>query len=192
MARRDKATMSKATTAKTRLKFDEINGIVAAFQATGNVEQLTDSVLDLLIIGYVWGVLDVGDTEGKYIEPDANAMRETIYKKIAGENFEDRLQEYGEARDIDSIIRVAETELHRVYNTAVVDTAAREGMAYKTWHTMLDDKVREEHTWLEGVEVPIDADFYIGDASAPAPGMFGVPELDINCRCFITVSGEKE
>ena len=49
---------------------------------------------------------------------------------------------------------------------------------------MMDDRVRDSHDYLLGQTVGIDEDFYTWDgAHAPAPGMFGVPEEDINCRC---------
>lgn len=89
----------------------------------------------------------------------------------------------------EAIIRIAETEMHRDANTAALDTAKKAGATSKTWITMLDDRVRDTHDYLEGVTVGIDEEFYTysGD-HAPAPGMFGVPEEDINCRCELLFS----
>ena len=174
----------------TRLNFDEVNAFVNGLQGldlSANKRMVVDGILDYLIYAYIWGVEDVADTLGKSIVPDAEKMRQTIYRKIADKDFEQRLLDYAEQNDIDGIRRVAETETHRDYNEAIVTAASENGAKTKTWHTMRDWKVREEHTWLEDVTVPIDADFYIGDASAPAPGMFGVPELDVNCRCYLSV-----
>ena len=54
---------------------------------------------------------------------------------------------------------------------------------------MLDDRVRDPHAYMEGLTVGLDDMFYTytGDG-AMYPGGFGVPELDINCRCFITLT----
>lgn len=84
----------------------------------------------------------------------------------------------------DAIILVLETEMHRDANEAALETARHAGATTKTWQTMMDDKVRETHDYLLGVTVGIDDEFYTYDGShAPAPGMFGVPEEDCNCRC---------
>lgn len=56
----------------------------------------------------------------------------------------------------------------------------------KTWATMEDDKVRDAHQYLDGITVPADAEFYTYDGRhAYGPGLFGDPELDINCRCWL-------
>ena len=84
----------------------------------------------------------------------------------------------------DAIIRILETEMHRDANEAALETARHAGAKSKTWITMMDDKVRDTHDYLLGVTVGIDDEFYTYDGShAPAPGMFGVPEEDCNCRC---------
>lgn len=84
----------------------------------------------------------------------------------------------------DAIIRIADTEMHRIANAAALETARRDGARTKTWVTMMDDRVRDSHDYLLGQTVDIDEDFYTWDgAHAPAPGMFGVPEEDCNCRC---------
>lgn len=174
----------------TRLNFDEINGYVDTLKGTdlaANKKAVVDGILDYLIYAYIWGVEDAADLLGKDIEPDSDKMHDTIYRDIAGKNFEQRINEYAEANDWEGIKRVAETETHRDYNEGILTAAEDNGAKSKTWHTMLDWRVREEHTWLEDVTVPIDADFYIGEASAPAPGMFGVAELDVNCRCYLSV-----
>lgn len=89
----------------------------------------------------------------------------------------------------DAIVRIAETESHRIANNAALDTAKYAGATKKTWATMLDDRVRESHDYLEGMTVDIDDEFYTWDGNhAPAPGMFGVPEEDCNCRCELLFS----
>ena len=36
---------------------------------------------------------------------------------------------------------------------------------------------------LDGVQIDLDDKFEIQGYEAEAPGLFGVPEMDINCRC---------
>lgn len=87
-------------------------------------------------------------------------------------------------------IRLIDTESHRDYNTAVYDAAKKSGIPNlkKKWNTMNDGKVRDEHFYMEGMKVGIDDFFYTytGDATL-YPGGFGVPELDVNCRCWVTI-----
>ena len=59
----------------------------------------------------------------------------------------------------------------------------------KTWGTMLDDRVRDTHEYLEGVTIPIEAEFYsFRGGSTLYPGQWGIPEEDCNCRCYLTFS----
>lgn len=89
----------------------------------------------------------------------------------------------------DAIIRIAETEMHRIANTAALDTAVFAGAKTKTWVTMLDDRVRDTHEYLEGETVGIRDDFYTFDGDhAVAPGLFSLPENNINCRCELVFS----
>ena len=90
---------------------------------------------------------------------------------------------------MDDLIRIAETETHRDANTAALETAQKAGAKNKTWVTMLDDKVRETHVYLEGMTVSIGDDFYTYDGDhAPAPGLFDLAENNVNCRCELVFS----
>ena len=99
-------------------------------------------------------------------------------------NFAERLEEKD---SVEEIMRVAETEAHRVFNDAEMDYAVTHGAKTKTWVTMGDDRVRSEHEYLDFVTVPINEYFVTYDgAKAMRPGAFGIPELDINCRCQLS------
>jgi hypothetical protein len=66
----------------------------------------------------------------------------------------------------------------------------------KTWVTAGDEKVRDAHIRLDGKTVDANENFiieggeYDGYATG-APGEFGEPALDYNCRCYI-VGGWRE
>ena len=67
----------------------------------------------------------------------------------------------------------------------------------KTWVTSGDDKVREAHKLLDGQTVPGDGYFVIPSGPwkgyrADAPGGFGEPALDYNCRCWIVADVVKD
>ena len=109
--------------------------------------------------------------------------------EINGETFRERIRTQLEEDSAEGILRIIDTEAHRDYNTAVYDAGKQSGAKVrKCWNTMMDDRVRDEHLYLEGVTVGIDDYFYTDTGDyALYPGGFGVPELDINCRCFVTL-----
>ena len=90
---------------------------------------------------------------------------------------------------MDDLIRIAETETHRDANTAALETAKKAGAKNKTWITMMDEKVRDTHQYLEGMTVGIDEEFWTYDNDhASAPGMFEFAENNVNCRCELLFS----
>ena len=117
---------------------------------------------------------------------DRKTAEKTILKKIDGKDFRDRVREYAELGQPKEIMRVVETDGNRIYNNGGLNGAM--GIAKtKTWHTMMDDRVRDEHSPLEGIKVGMDEDFYTWDGDhAPCPGEFEAPENNINCRCWLT------
>lgn len=89
--------------------------------------------------------------------------------------------------DMNKAKRIARTEGHRVQNQARMDSmqaAKRKGAdIVKQWDATLDGATRPEHAELDGQIVELDEDFTVGSYSASAPGMFGDPYMDCNCRC---------
>lgn len=153
--------------------------------------EIRDRMWDLLeyawMLGYDLARDELGAGFEDFYPPDFDKERDSeILKDIAGKNFEERTNEYAETGDIPSLIRVAETDSHRIYNAG--GNFGAKGLAEtKTWNTALDNRVRDSHDYLEGVTVPIDEPFYTfnGD-SAMYPGAFGIAEEDCNCRCYLT------
>lgn len=184
------------------LPFDELNNIMGqieseSFEATVdgktvklyNVDACVDIVLDALIMAYVYGVDYANETLGTNIPPTKEAMREAIYKKVADKDFEQRIREYAEDGKLPEIQRVIETDMTRVFNEGTLATGNKAGAKMKTWLTMMDDRVRDSHSYLEGMTVPIDAEFYTFDGDhAAAPGGFLMAENNVNCRCILGLS----
>lgn len=87
-------------------------------------------------------------------------------------------------------MRIAQTEGHRISQESALDAMrkAKEAGAdiVKQWDSTLDDRTRESHRELNGQIRDIDDCFETGDGhKALAPGQFGIPGEDINCRCVI-------
>lgn len=84
-------------------------------------------------------------------------------------------------------LRIAQTEFTRCANSGDYEAtreASEQGVEMqRMWVATLDDRTRESHQELDGQMVGIDEPFEIDGQTAMFPGDFGVPELDINCRC---------
>lgn len=163
-------------------------------------DDLWEYIEFLLIEAYTYGnvqaMQDLGlldNDPADLINPDV--MEQTINEPIAGKTYRDRIREYLDAEDstVEDFQRVAETDATRVYNAGVVDGGRNSGIrgVRKQWQTMMDDKVRDTHDYLQSMEVPLEDDFYTYDGDhARAPGLFSLPENNINCRCTIQLIRE--
>jgi len=87
--------------------------------------------------------------------------------------------------------RIIRTESHRAQEMGHMQTREElskltedtKAEVYKIWDATLDLRTRPEHGALDGQKVKKEQDFELGGYSAPAPGLFGVAYMDINCRC---------
>ena len=152
-----------------------------------------DEILDMLIMAYVFGTEDADEelTVTETVETDE--MYAAVWKTIADKNWEQRVREYFDDPNgtVDDIMRVVETDTNHIYSDAVLNVgekvSKRGDKVTKTWQTMEDDRVRWHHEMLQSVTVPIDKKFHVDGDSARYPGDFQSPELNCNCRCYITL-----
>ena len=88
---------------------------------------------------------------------------------------------------INNALRIARTEGHRIQTQSQLDAAhkAKEKGAdmVKQWDSTLDGRTRESHQHLDGQIRELDEPFEINGHKVMAPGQFGVPSEDVNCRC---------
>lgn len=149
-------------------------------------ERFCDWLEFVLCHVYAYGWQGVEDIFGE-IRVMFNGDTETVNMEIAGETFRDRVLNRETA---DEILRIIDTEAVRDYNAGAVNAAKASGIPNlrKRWCTMLDDRVRDSHQYLEGMEVGIDDLFYTDDGdSAMYPGGFSLPENNVNCRCSVAI-----
>ena len=155
-------------------------------------DYLVDEILDILILSYVYG----NEAAETMLDEDIAVAKEeltaAVDRKVADKTWRQRIDEYmdSETATAADIMRVAETDAHRIYNEAIVDVGKKaKGKINKTWVTMMDDRVRETHDYLEGETIPFEDDFYTFDGDyASQPGGFLFPENNINCRCRLVLS----
>ena len=181
------------------LPFDEINALIRKdYSYVGNLDineqthRITEEMLDILIFAYTVGISEVRKALGVDVEDEIDEMYEIIWADIGGETFEDRVRTHVEAGDAGKLAVLAESEAHRVCETAGYRGAKRASAKYgilvgKRWETQLDDRVRATHAYLEGDVVPLDQEFYTFDGDhAQFPGGFQLAENNVNCRCSCT------
>lgn len=181
-----------------------------------------DEILEMLIMSYMFGnesantmlfgsdIVDTIDPDepNRPVRIDVDDMEKSVFKDIAGKDWEQRVSEYydSDSGTVDDVIRVVDTDINRIYNDSVLDVGEKanrgkvdrtvadipvpdaQGRVMKTWETMMDDRVRLGHELLQGVTVPIEKRFYTMGDSARYPGDFTSPELNIGCRCRIELS----
>ena len=109
--------------------------------------------------------------EGKTVDDLATALREYF------------------GHDVGWSQRIARTETHQLYEEGALLGMKDAGVTTKQWLTARDAFVRDDHRDADGQEVPVEGDFIVGGVAGPAPGQFGVPEQDIQCRCTAVMGG---
>ena len=157
-----------------------------------DAEDIIDELLDLFLLSYANGATATNSELGTAVMPSVDAVDAAVYAPVAGETWRDRVMGYYDSGGtLYDIRRIAETDATRIYNQGAVDAEVANGLQGSTtnrWQTMEDDRVRDAHSYLQGMVVPFDADFYTWDGDhAPFPGMFERPENSINCRCVVEV-----
>lgn len=183
------------------LPMDELNRLDEQFRAMFGdaplpqgdkqiVKEIEDLLLDFFIFSYAMGNTVTNDNLSGDWKPSADEVERVVNAEVAGKTWTERVEDYfangGTGADIS---RIADTEMHRIANTAAIDTAKRDGAREKTWVTMADERVRDTHQYLEMVTVGINDDFYTFDGDfASAPGLFKLPQNNINCRCELIFS----
>jgi hypothetical protein len=187
------------------LPFDELNSLEDRLKAMfpdgklvnadGNfvksdLYDVIDMMLDLFLLAYAQGNSVTNANLSSDWTPNVDDVMKSVDEKVAGKTWRERVEDYfANGGSVDDLVRIAETETHRDANTAALDTAKKAGATSKTWVTMLDDRVRETHDYLEGMTVSIDDDFYTYDGDhASAPGLFELAENNVNCRCELIFS----
>lgn len=151
-------------------------------------EDIIDELLDLFLLAVARGELSANDDLSTNAHIDTSTIRTIVNKEIAGKTWKERVLDYlHNGGTPDEIIRVADTEMMRDFNETAFETAVASGVnCKKRWVTMMDEKVRDTHSYIEGVVVGIDDRFYTFDGdSARYPNDFGLAENNINCRCCI-------
>lgn len=93
-------------------------------------------------------------------------------------------------------IRIARTEGHRIQNQSTYDAmkkvSDRGVHVMKQWISTLDRKTRPDHQKLDGQVRELNEPFEVNGHKGMHPGAFGVAKEDINCRCRMVQTMERD
>lgn len=183
---------------------DELNTLTSTSYYTAatddlnaRINQITDDVLSFLINAYTKGVTAAAIMLGYDLQADVGKMEEAIFLVIDGKTYADRVADHVLNNDLSGLQTLVESEFHRVYNAGTYDGANdyvnNGGFGVtKTWFTMLDDKVRGTHRYLEQQSIPLEQEFFTYDGDhASYPGGFERAENNVNCRCIVRLSTDE-
>lgn len=83
--------------------------------------------------------------------------------------------------------RIVRTEGHRIQQAAWMDSAedakAHGADLVRIWSSTLDGRTRETHRMYDGETAEVGGKFKLNGRDVDAPGYFGIPSEDCNCRC---------
>lgn len=190
---------TQSLVARYLLKMDELNTAMEGFLSTqltqSTPEAVIEKVYDFLLDAYLEGFAGVGFLLGDDTDtPDSRNLLLAVNQVIEGKTFRERVYGYANDRDAAGILLVANTDGHRVFNAGANDRAGmfqgRTGeFVSKTWITVLDDSVRDTHSYIHGETVELRERFFTFDGdSALYPGDFTRVENNANCRCILSYS----
>lgn len=93
----------------------------------------------------------------------------------------------------DRAANLALNESLSINNHVELEEAKRNGYTRKRWCTELDNRVRPTHMEMEGVTIPIDDLFIVGDSEMEMPHdvTHGASMSEVsNCRCWLEYAKE--
>ena len=150
--------------------YDAVWYVLTMIRLDNEPERLADEDFYIKSLEY-----RLGDRyEADYIPQVSREIVETTFRHLDEEYF---LSE-------DRAVLIAQNEANTVLNSADYKQAKKQGKKYKTWMTELDNRVRPWHEEVNGVKIPIDDMFQVGNDSMRFPhDINGSPENIVNCRC---------
>lgn len=121
-----------------------------------------------------------------------NAVRREVSIGFAsGESYQDVAARLSRTMDIDynKTIRIARTEGGRVQNASRFEASVQAKKCgadiVKQWDSTLDNRTRWAHRELDGQVQELEEPFKAEGQEAQHPHGFGVPWMDVNCRCVV-------
>ena len=177
------------------LPIDELNNLKTKYRQQNKltdyeIADIIDDLLDIFLLAVANGAISINEQFGTDYRPTAEQVEKTIYEKIDGATWEDRVRTwYENGGTFEDIIRIAETESHRIGNEIAYMGAKAVGAKNKTWICQMLPTSRDSHVYLNGTTVALNDYFYsYRGGKTLYPGQFGEAEEDCNCLCELSFS----
>jgi|SRR5215471_7021830 len=124
----------------------------------------------------------------------ADVQRELSEGLYAGESIDQLANRIANLFSPERAALIAETETSAAYGFASQAAAVQAGVAYKQWiHSGLPKEPREDHLDIDGLIVPIDEPYPVGDPPLMYPhDPDGSAEDVINCGCISIPATEED
>lgn len=179
-----------------QFEFDELNTLyyklLEAVSEQGEIipQDIIEECEDFLIEMYFAGMLSIEQmTDSNVIMPNRNEVINTVYNKIDGKDFADRINtacgmDFHNAAE--RLEKIFVSDGHRCFVSGQF-YGANQINGTKIWDATMDERTRPTHADLHGTELMIEEYFETINGKALAPGMFGVAEEDVNCRCLLKI-----
>lgn len=142
------------------------------------------SLSDPMISKMATEIVDTTEREVKEI------VRTGIEEGLSNEQIAKNIKSATSFSDARSMM-IAQTEATRSINESTVQSyqlfeKTENVQVMKEWISSRDGKVRDEHRELDlDAPIPVTQDFEVNGYRGSAPSNFGVPAMDINCRCTV-------
>ena len=163
--------------------------LMATAEIIDELENKRDTFADYAYSGYIESMQE----NGYDVDPEGTGYIELYSKDRCKEIVDTAILHKADAfyGSLDHSILISEDESCAVTNYYDQLQAIAEGMRYKTWITMQDDKVRHTHRVLNGKTIGIYQPFQVGNYQMmfPVDRSLGASQKEIaNCRCFLQYS----
>lgn len=167
-----------------------------AAQAKLRYVLLNESAIEASVQNPISGLTLNNRLKKNRIDIISKTKQEITQGLIKGESYEkiaQRLKDVYE-NDLVKTRRIVRTESHRNQSQGTLDSLyhAKEGgvKTMKVWQATFDSKTRDSHDSMNGQKVEVNENFIFnsGDNAGEeveAPGLSGIAEEDINCRCVL-------
>lgn len=170
-------------------------------------KELAKELMDIVLYFLIW----CEDFPDKVISEDVqrqfqNQFKEKVFGYAEPSTFFDRyiplfisqlvettLKHPGEEyfTSVERAAAISCNESNTVFGSQELVDAKALGKKYKQWNTELDERVRPTHQDVEGVKIPIDDLFLVGESlmEFPKDTLHGAdPQEIVNCRCSLSFS----
>lgn len=144
-------------------------------------------IVDLTYEKYENEIEDITVSEGEETPVTyADALNKTKKIKVPELNIDVPESEYWTSEERGLLIGIELSTT--VYNFKELEDAINAGKTRKVWMTMSDDRVRETHEIVHGLDIPINELFIVGESYMLMPGdtVHGAEMKEIaRCRCHL-------